>query len=76
MPGGKYTKAGLIVDESQPRPHRFPDEIAKLIAFVSSVEPSPDVMLVKADREKKNRLILQMNIKPGEVSAHLLPQNL
>ena len=47
VPGGKYTRAGVTVDESQPKPHRFPDEIAKLIASVSSVEPSPDAMSAK-----------------------------
>lgn len=33
--------AGVVVDESHPKPHRLPLEIALLIAAVSSVEPSP-----------------------------------
>jgi hypothetical protein len=31
-----------MVDESQPKPHREPEETALLIAAVSSVTPSPD----------------------------------
>lgn len=34
-----------MVDESQPLPQRPPDEMASLIATVSSVDPSP-VMIV------------------------------
>lgn len=33
--------AGVVVDESHPKPHRLLLEIALLIAAVSSVEPSP-----------------------------------
>ena len=45
MPDGKYTKAGVMVDESQPRPQRLPVEMALLIAAVSSVVPSPSYMV-------------------------------
>jgi hypothetical protein len=41
VPGGKYTMAGVVVDESQPCPQRDPAVIAALIAAVSSVDPSP-----------------------------------
>jgi hypothetical protein len=34
-------RAGVTVVESQPLPQRLPDEMAALIALVSSVEPSP-----------------------------------
>lgn len=33
--------AGVVVDESHPKPHRLLLEMALLIAAVSSVDPSP-----------------------------------
>lgn len=41
VPGGKYTVAGLTVDDPQLLPHRFPSLIARFMASVSSVLPSP-----------------------------------
>jgi len=41
VPGGKYTMAGVVVDESQPCPQRAPAETAAFIAAVSSFTPLP-----------------------------------
>lgn len=42
VPAGKYTVAGVVVDEAQlPGAHLFPSLMARLMAAVSSVTPSP-----------------------------------
>jgi hypothetical protein len=41
VPGGTYTIAGWMVEEWQLSPQRYPSEMARLIAAVSSVMPSP-----------------------------------
>jgi hypothetical protein len=43
VPAGKYTSAGVVVLDAQPRPQRPPACRALLIAAVSSVTPSPIV---------------------------------
>jgi hypothetical protein len=46
--------AGVMVDESQPRPHLPPEDMALLIAAVSSVEPSLKfVSIVQVEEDDK-----------------------
>jgi hypothetical protein len=42
VPAGRYTTAGVVVEEEQPAPQRPPAEMAALMAAVSSVTPSPE----------------------------------
>ena len=45
VPDGKYTIAGVVVDVSPPAgPKRPPELIARLMAAVSSVTPSPKML--------------------------------
>lgn len=55
VPGGKYTNAGEVVAESQPWPQRPPEEIASLIATVSSVTPKY-LLVVVLDQFRNIRL--------------------
>jgi hypothetical protein len=45
VPAGRYTTAGVVVEEEQPAPQRLPAEMAALMAAVSSVTPSPETWL-------------------------------